>query len=129
MTTAEKGLAPRAGLAEKAQARRALLPAVDIAEDENGISMVADMPGVASEDLAIHVDGRVLSLEGNIKMDLPEGYQSRFAEFGGARYERRFNLSRELDTSAVEAKLDAGVLKLRIPKRAELKPHRIEIKS
>lgn len=114
---------------EQSRARNTLLPLVDIFEDEEGIVLVADMPGVSSRDLDIQVNDNVLSLEGEIKVDVPSGTEASFAELRGTRYERRFTLSRELDTDRIEADLKNGVLRLRVPKRAEHRPRRIEIKS
>ena len=51
------------------------------------------------------------------------------AEVQSTRYQRSFSLSGELDTDNVEANLKHGVLTLRIHKRAEHQPRRIEVQS
>jgi len=131
MSATRQDLATREGQqpVEQARARNTLLPLVDIFEDEEGILLVADLPGVSSSDLDIQVNDNVLSLEGEIKVDVPSGTEASFAEIRGTRYERRFTLSRELDTGKIDADLKNGVLRLRVPKRAEHRPRRIEIKS
>lgn len=104
-------------------------PPVDIFEDDHGITLLADICGVNKDSLEIHVDGENLTLEGDTRIKLPEGLQTVHADVSAARYHRSFSLSGELDTAAIEANLNEGVLKLRIPKRAEIRPRRIEISA
>lgn len=101
----------------------ALLPAVDIQEDETGILLCADMPGVPKEGLAIELEGNVLSLEGEIQLDVPLKIATLYNEVHGRRYARSFTLSKELDTTRIQATLEQGVLKLHFPKAAALRPH------
>ena len=118
---------------ETAVARRgdeaaALLPPVDVIEDSTGISLYADMPGVARDKLHLQVDGDTLTIEGDLSLALPEGMEASHAEVGLSRYRRTFTLSKELDTGKVSAELANGVLKLRIPKAEHAQPRRIEVK-
>lgn len=108
--------------------RTTLLPPVDIVEDAEGITLTADLPGVTKEALGVRVDGNTLTLEGEAKFDMPAALESMYAEIRSAHYQRSFTLSRELDTDKINAELKNGVLSLRIPKREESKPRRIEIK-
>ena len=55
--------------------------------------------------------------------------QSVYAEVRTPLYKRSFVLSRDLDTANVTASLVNGVLTLRVPKREQAKPRRIEIKA
>ena len=118
---------------ETAVARRgdeaaALLPPVDVIEDSTGISLYADMPGVAKDKLHLQVDGDTLAIEGELGLALPEGMEASHAEVGLSRYRRTFTLSKELDTGMVSAELANGVLKLRIPKAEHAQPRRIDVK-
>jgi HSP20 family protein len=106
---------------------RHLVPRVDVHEDDTGISLLADLPGVPKDQLAIEIDGETLTLEGRVAQDTPEGLQPAYAEVRVPRYRRAFTLSRELDTSRIEANLKDGVLTLRIPKQAHAQPRRIEV--
>ncbi len=106
-----------------------VLPPVDIYEDENGIVLKADLPGARSEDLEVHVDSQVLTIEGPIHVDVPEALRPAFAEMRGTRYVRRFTLSNELDPERVDADVRDGVLTLQIPKKEALKPRRIQIQN
>lgn len=106
----------------------ALLPPVDITEDAEGITLKADLPGVARNDLAISVEGDTLTIEGHVRLGEATGMQSVYAEVRVDRYRRSFMLSRDLDTSRVDAQLRNGVLTLKVPKREQAKPRRIEVK-
>jgi HSP20 family protein len=109
--------------------RFVLRPAVDICEDANGITLYADMPGVSRERLNLRVDGRTLAIEGDAEIRLPAEMRAVHAEVRSTRYERSFTLSSELATDRIEASLKDGVLTLRVPKRAELQPRRIEVRA
>ena len=113
----------------RASQEAALVPPVDIVEDENGITLQADLPGVAKEDLSIRVDGDTLTLEGEVKLGEPQAIEGVYAEVRVARYRRSFVLSRDLDTDKVDASMKDGVLRLRLAKSEQAKPRRIEVKA
>ncbi len=106
----------------------AILPPVDIYEDETGITLTADLPGVSKERLGVKVNGDNLLIEGDVAVPAPQNMELLYAEIPALSYRRSFTLSRELDASKIEANLRDGVLKLRIPKAEEARPRRIEIK-
>ena len=106
----------------------ALLPPVDIYEDETGFTLTADLPGVSKERLGVKVNGDNLLIEGEVSVPAPQGMELLYAEVLASSYRRSFTLSRELDASKIEANLKDGVLKLRIPKAEEARPRKIEIK-
>ena len=106
----------------------ALRPRVEVFEDAEGITLIADLPGVSSEGLNVQVDKDTLLLEGTADIAMPEGIQALHAEVRSKLYRRSFALSSELDPDAIAAKLKDGVLTLHIPKRAEVRPRRVEVK-
>jgi HSP20 family protein len=105
----------------------ALLPAVDIVENELGITLLADMPGVSKERLTVKVDGDNLTIEGAAQVAVPEKLELLHSEIRNPYFRRSFTLSRELDPSKIEANLRDGVLRLHIPKAEEARPRRIEV--
>ena len=107
--------------------QRAVLPAVDVFEDESGITVLADMPGVSKNELDLKVEGDTLSIEGGVHTLAPEGLEALYAEVRVPRYRRTFTLSRELDTARIEANLQDGVLTLRMPKQAHAQARRIPV--
>lgn len=107
----------------------AIRPAVDIFEDATGITLQADMPGVARERLVVQTNGDKLAITGNAEIDMPEGMDALHAEVRSTHYHCSFALSKELDRDNVEANLKDGVLTLRIPKREEHQPRKIEVRA
>jgi HSP20 family protein len=106
-----------------------LRPPVDIYEDANGITLMADMPGVSRERLTIEVDKDMLLVEGDARIDMSEGMEALYADVRSTRYRRSFTLSGELETGQIDASLKDGVLSVRIPKRAEVRPRKIEVRA
>ncbi len=115
--------------ADEQEAQRAVLPAVDVFEDASGITVLADMPGVPKDLLELKVEGESLLIEGGVWPRTPDGLEAIYAEVRVPRYRRSFTLSRELDTTRIEANLKDGVLSLRIPKQAHAQPRRIAVTS
>ena len=106
-----------------------LLPPVDVLEDEGGITLYADLPGVAKENLDVHVDGENLFIDGKIALEMPKEMEATHVEVTRSRFRRVFALSREFDTGKLTADLKQGVLKVRIPKAEHAKPRRIAVSS
>jgi HSP20 family protein len=109
--------------------QRSILPLVDIFEDDTGITLQADLPGVSQDRLDIQIDNDSLSIAGNIKFDLSEHMDALYADVRASRYQRSFALSRELDRDNIEASLKDGVLTLRIPKLQEHRARKIEVRT
>lgn len=109
--------------------KETLLPAVDIIEESNALKLVADMPGVTHETLKIELDNNVLSLEGEVALNMPEGLSALHAEVRGQCFARRFNLSHEVDSDAITATIVNGVLTLTLPKKDSHRTRRIEVQA
>lgn len=105
-----------------------LTPPVDVVEDDGGITLYADLPGVPRDKLTLNVEADTLTIEAESALPVPEGLQSSHTEVGLARFRRLFTLSKELDTEQVSAEFAQGVLRLRIPKAQHAQPRRIEVK-
>ena len=112
---------------EASPSEASLLPPVDVVEDEGGITLYADLPGVGRENLDLHVDGENLFIDGKIALEMPKEMEATHVEVSRPRYRRVFALSREFDTAKLTADLKHGVLTVRIPKAEHAKPRRIEI--
>ena len=105
------------------------MPPVDIFEDESGFTVIADMPGVSKDQLNVRVTGDSLLIEGMASVPEIGGMELVYGEVHTPQYRRSFTLSRELDPGKIEAKLENGVLRLRIPKGEQAKPRRIEVST
>lgn len=106
-----------------------LPPHVDVLEDDTGLTLLVDLPGVPKEAIELKIEGDLLSIGGGIATRGPDGMQAIYAEVQVARYQRDFTLSRELDASRIEASNKDGVLHLRIPKTERAQPRRINVQS
>ncbi|MGE5442680.1 MAG: Hsp20/alpha crystallin family protein [Bacteroidota bacterium] len=113
---------------QRRQEEPAIVPRVDVLEDQTGITLLADLPGVGRDGLEIHVEGDSLTIEGTVSAPTPEAMQATYAEVRVPRYRRAFTLSRELDGGRIEAQLKDGVLRLRIPKQEHAQPRRVSVK-
>jgi HSP20 family protein len=115
---------------DQADNRAALTPPVDVFEDETGITVTADLPGVRKDDLHIRVDGDTLTLEAPVTLDdAARNVSPVYTEVRAPRYRRSFTLSRELDSANIAASLKDGVLNLRVPKLEKARPRRIEVQA
>jgi len=119
---------PTSALQGAAGTAAPLLPPVDIYEDAEALTLKADLPGVARERLTVQVDHDTLTIEGEAQIAMPEGMEALYADLRTTQFRRSFTLSRELQTDQIDAQMENGVLTLRVPKRAEFQPRRIEIK-
>ena len=103
-------------------------PHVDIYEDEAGIKLHADVPGVSQNDLDVKVENGMLTLKGERKLekeDKKENYHRIERMYGS--FTRSFLLPDYADTEKVEAKFKDGVLEVAIPKKAEKQPKKIKV--
>jgi HSP20 family molecular chaperone IbpA len=125
--TAQQASGPAAQRAQAAEAP--IRPPVDIWEDKDGITLCADMPGVSRDRLNLRVDGNNLIVEGQVQLELSENAEALYADVRSSLYRRTFSLSGELETGKIEASLKNGVLTVHIPKRAELRPRKIEVQA
>jgi HSP20 family molecular chaperone IbpA len=114
---------------EAAARRAALVPAVDIVEDKQGVTVWADLPGVPKDKLDIRMHDGNLSIEAEAVLSTPAGLSATHVEVRASRYARAFSISADLDTSKIDASLQDGVLTLRIPRREAALPRRIEVKT
>lgn len=106
---------------EKLAQRATVLPAVDIFENKDALLILADLPGVLKDDLAIHFDKGHLTLEGRLR--------EFAAEEEPFDYRRTFVVPQGIDAEKISANLQNGVLRLTLPKPVALKPRQIEVKA
>lgn len=104
-------------------------PAVDIFENENAITVLADMPGVKAEDLNVGLRESVLTLSGRVAPPEDPNETSVLREYRTGTYYRQFTLAETIDQSKIDAKLTDGVLRLELPKVAKAKPRQITVRA
>ena len=104
-------------------------PPADIYETENEFGIYLDMPGVKKGDLVVKLEDNIhLLVEGKInKENKTEGqYVKNECYYTG--YQRYFHLSDDVNKDKIEAEYKDGVLKVKLPKKEEVKPREISIK-
>jgi len=114
---------------EQTRPGRYFLPDVDIAEDEEGLWLWADLPGVDKDSVSIDLSEDVLTLQGNVSLKEYEGLQPVYTEYNVGPFQRRFALpdAGRWDRDRISARLADGVLELRLPKAERAKPRRIDV--
>lgn len=117
---------PVEGEAKPMQAEEVYLPATDIYERDDAIVLVADMPGVAEQDVDVHVENHVLTIQGAPAAAASSG-EVLYAEFRPGRFERAFTLSNDIDSAAIQARMKNGVLTVELPKSAKARARKIEV--
>lgn len=120
------------GIAFGGWAEGRFLPDSDYAETDKEIVVTAELPGVDPKDVDISLQNNLLTIRGEKRSQRDEKKEHyRFAERTYGSFERSITVPEGIDASKVDAKFDKGVLKVILPKPAELqgKRHRIEIKS
>jgi HSP20 family protein len=106
------------------------VPVVDIKEEKDRFVLHADLPGVDREDIDITMEGGVLSIRGERKLeDVAEGGEYKRVERIHGNFYRRFALPDEADAEGINARCNQGVLEVVIPKKQSVQPRRIEIGS
>lgn len=114
--------------AEQTRPGLVFTPSVDIFETDRAITLLADMPGVTSENLTIDLRENTLTLTGEVEAAGEADEKDLLIEYETGKYHRQFSLSNVIDQSKIDAQLNDGVLRLTLPKVEEAKPRKIEVK-
>jgi len=104
------------------------MPPVDVYEDEHGITLKMEVPGIDEKDIDIRLENNTLSIRGERKFEKEEkeeNFQRIERRYG--TFTRTFTLPATVDTENVQADYDRGVLSIRLSKRAEARPKQIKV--
>jgi HSP20 family protein len=106
----------------------AWMPPVDIMEEKDRILLTAELPGFQEGDIAIEMEGNVLTLRGERKSEVEkEGRTFHRVERSYGQFLRSFTLPNNVDRERIQAKFSNGLLEIDMPKREEAKPRQIRI--
>jgi HSP20 family protein len=105
------------------------IPAVDIYESEQALTLVADMPGVPLENVDIDLNADQLTIRGTIPQQAENTARVLFKEYTAGDYYRQFTLSNDIDREKIQASMKNGVLKLVLPKAEAVKPRKISVQA
>jgi HSP20 family protein len=120
------------GLPRTATGEPVLAPRVDVRETEDAIVVQAELPGVDEKDVEIEFADGVLTIRGEKKLERTEeekekGYYLMERSYGA--FLRRIPMPVEIDENAIEASFEKGVLTVTLPKKPEVQPKRIQIRT
>lgn len=104
-------------------------PNVDILENEDELMVVADMPGVAPDDVDINFEKGTLSIYGKAMPRQRDGVTYMLNEFGVGDFWRTFEVSETIDSEQISAEMETGVLTLHLPKIAAVRPRKIAVRA
>jgi len=97
-------------------------PRYEVTENEKQFRLAVDVPGVKPEHMQVELenDGRILHMSGGRKKETDESYEEY-------KFDKRFTLGKDLETSKITAHLSDGVLVLTAPKKEKLPPVKQDI--
>lgn len=105
-------------------------PAVDVKETADQIVVKAEVPGMDAQDINISVTGDVLTIKGEKKAEREEKEENyHLVERSYGSFSRSLAMPAAVDLDKIEAKYDKGVLIITCPKKEEVKPKAIEVKT
>jgi HSP20 family protein len=102
-------------------------PAVDIFENDQELTLIADLPGVKPENLEIDLRKNTLSIIGDVEKPENSEEIDHIREFRTGRFFRQFTLSEVIDQEKIEASVKNGILRLRLPKMEKAVPRKIVV--
>jgi len=104
------------------------VPAVDIKENDDHFTIVADIPGVAPEDIEVQMENGVLTIKGERETEKTEEKDDfKHIERSFGSFYRRFSLPEGADPDSIEAKSNNGVLEITINKQEKTEPRKISV--
>ncbi|MDT8436807.1 MAG: Hsp20/alpha crystallin family protein [Gemmatimonadota bacterium] len=104
-------------------------PEADFYETEDDFVLEMNLPGFDLEEVEVNLEQGVLSISGEHAEEKEEKGTYHLRERGWSRFTRSFSVPHTIDANRVDAGFDKGVLTVKLPKAAEAKPRRIEIKG
>lgn len=105
---------------------RYVSPRVNVSETEEGFVLEAEMPGVNKDGLEVLLNANELTLLGR-RTRLAEAGETLYRESSPHDFRRVFVLDPVIDAARIEARIERGVLKVRLPKAEKARPRKIEI--
>jgi HSP20 family protein len=114
---------------ERTRPRPVYAPRTDIFESDDGLVILADMPGVPADGVDVTLERNVLTIRGRTEDSPPQGFSPVYLEYQPGDYERVFTLSEDIEAERIEANVKAGVLRLFLPKAGPAQTKRIQVRA
>jgi HSP20 family molecular chaperone IbpA len=104
-------------------------PPVDIYEDDQGLVVVADLPGADPSALDVRVERGVLTIQARAAAAQAGQGEPVYREYDLTGFHRQFQLPEDVDAARIAAELKHGVLTLRLPRAEPPQPRRIQVRT
>lgn len=107
-------------------------PEADVVETDREIRVHLEMPGMKADDIDIGLENNILTISGEKRQERTEGDEKHTWHLTERRYgkfSRSFVLPRDVDSDAIEASFDDGVLNVVIPKSERAQRRRIDVRT
>jgi HSP20 family protein len=115
--------------AEPTHSGRVYLPAVDIVERDDELTIIADMPGTSADGVDVQFENGLLTIYGRVApRDVPES-RCLLCEYGLGDFRRTFEIGELIDSQRIAADYADGVLTVHLPKVAAARPRKIEVRA
>jgi len=115
---------------EPTRGGRTYIPTVDIVEHKDELLLIADVPGATHDGIDIDYERGQLTVQARVvPRHPPERINYLLQEYGIGDFCRSFQVGEGIDADKIHAEIAEGVLTVHLPKAAELKPRRIEVKA
>jgi len=102
-------------------------PIYRVLDGQDACEVRIELPGVPRSGVSIHLDDGVLTVQGRRTQTVPETWKPLHREIPAADSLLRLRLNTPVDEDRLEARLEQGVLNLRLPLREAARPRQIEI--
>lgn len=115
---------------ENSATAQAFVPPADVVKNESGYSIFLALPGLSKEEVHLKLEGNLLRISGERKSTVDSEKANHLrSEIRTGQFSRSFNLDRDqLDVDAVDARMENGLLEVRIPFLAQQQARQIEIR-
>ena len=100
---------------------------LDVKDEKDAFVLYAVVPGLVAEDIEIEIMHDVVSISGEFQHEIDEDEVYLRNERPSGRFHRSLRFTTKLESDKAEAKLENGILRLRIPKVPEAQPKSIKI--
>ncbi|MDA7977467.1 MAG: Hsp20/alpha crystallin family protein [Pirellulales bacterium] len=107
----------------------ASFPALNVWETGDALFIEAELPGLSQDDLELEIVGGELTIKGHRPDIKQQGESYHRQERGTGSFVRRLRLPVDVDTAKIEARLENGVLEIRLPKAEAAKPRKITVNA
>jgi HSP20 family protein len=104
-------------------------PRLNLADEGDKIVITAEVPGLSEKDVQVSIEQDVLSVTGERRIQVPQGYSAHRQERGGFKFARSIAMPCKVESEKASATVRNGVLTVALPKAPDAQPKRIEVRA